>query len=331
MRGSVNSEVFSGFAMGKQAFLRGPFSKTFALATVCSRNTNVIMVCGNRMLLEHECYHGLGMGALATVCSWNTDVIMVWAWMLWQAYAPRACCAGTLTRCRAVAERLTFQNVRFIRGRSWRTYRTCFCRFGLGSPVELRMWPFWKSSCQQRREVVHNPRCPGPLQGCHIKALELDENFVKAWDSLGVEGGGTVKGKAYDEKDRPAGWRGGNGALGLSEFAASSRKWQAEGLCSARCSVQSQRFAIQSMTDDPRDARRSLKPVAMNLTQAVGGGGLFPQDKPAREQGVEPRVRGARFSFACPGPCRAVTSRPWSWMRSRRMRGTASDSKVAAS
>ena len=117
-----------------------------ALPTVCSWNTNVIMVwawmlwqpyalgtrtlswfghgcSGNRMLLEHERYHGLGMGALATVCSWNTNVIMVWAWMLWQAYAPRACCAGILTRCRAVAERLTFQNVRFIRGRSWRTYQ----------------------------------------------------------------------------------------------------------------------------------------------------------------------------------------------------------------
>ena len=81
-----------------------------ALATVCSRNTNVIMVwawahrqpyalgtrtlswfghgcSGNRMLLEQERYHGLGMDALATVCSWNRNVIMVWAWMLWQPYA----------------------------------------------------------------------------------------------------------------------------------------------------------------------------------------------------------------------------------------------------
>ena len=81
-----------------------------ALATVCSWNTNVIMVwawahcqpyalgtrtlswfghgrIGNRMLLEHERYHGLGVGALATVCSWNTNVIMVWAWAHWQPYA----------------------------------------------------------------------------------------------------------------------------------------------------------------------------------------------------------------------------------------------------
>ena len=81
-----------------------------AVATVCSRNTNVIMVwasaqwqpyalgtrmlswfgpgrSGNRMLLEHERYHALGMDALATVCSWNTNVIMVWAWAQWQPYA----------------------------------------------------------------------------------------------------------------------------------------------------------------------------------------------------------------------------------------------------
>ena len=42
---------------------------------------------GSRMLLEHERYHGLGMGALATVCSWNTNVIMVGAWAHWQPYA----------------------------------------------------------------------------------------------------------------------------------------------------------------------------------------------------------------------------------------------------
>ena len=81
-------------------------------ATVCSRNTNVIMVwawmqwqlyalgtrtlswfghgcSGNRRRLEQERYHGLGMGAVATVCSRNTNVIMVWAWMLWQPYALR--------------------------------------------------------------------------------------------------------------------------------------------------------------------------------------------------------------------------------------------------
>ena len=97
-----------------------------ASPTVCSRNTNVIMVwawmlwqpyalgtptlsgfghgrpyalgtgtlswfgqgrIGNRVLLEHERYHALGMDALATVCSGNTNVIMLWAWMLWQPYA----------------------------------------------------------------------------------------------------------------------------------------------------------------------------------------------------------------------------------------------------
>ena len=39
------------------------------------------------MLREHERYYGLGMDALVSVCSWNTNVIMVLAWMLWSAYA----------------------------------------------------------------------------------------------------------------------------------------------------------------------------------------------------------------------------------------------------
>ena len=30
------------------------------------------------MVLEHERYYGLGMDATVTVCSWNTNVIMVW-------------------------------------------------------------------------------------------------------------------------------------------------------------------------------------------------------------------------------------------------------------
>ena len=31
--------------------------------------------------------YGLGMDALVSVCSRNTNGIMVWAWMLWSAYA----------------------------------------------------------------------------------------------------------------------------------------------------------------------------------------------------------------------------------------------------
>ena len=82
-----------------------------------------------------------------------------------------------------------------------------FCRFGLGSPFQLRMWPVF--------EVNH--RCPGPLQGCCIKVLELDEKCVGEWCDLGIMGGGTVKGQAYDKKDS---WWGGTRAraLGLSEF-----------------------------------------------------------------------------------------------------------------
>ena len=42
---------------------------------------------GQRMLLEHERNYDLSMDALVTVCSWNTNGIMVWAWMLWSADA----------------------------------------------------------------------------------------------------------------------------------------------------------------------------------------------------------------------------------------------------
>ena len=41
---------------------------------------------GHRVFWEHERYYGLGMDALVTVCSGNTNVIMVWAWMLWSPY-----------------------------------------------------------------------------------------------------------------------------------------------------------------------------------------------------------------------------------------------------
>ena len=81
-----------------------------ALVTVCSWNTNGIMVwawmlcssyvlgtrmelwfghgcSGHCMLLERERNYGLGMDALVTVCFWNTNGIMVWAWMLWSPYA----------------------------------------------------------------------------------------------------------------------------------------------------------------------------------------------------------------------------------------------------
>ena len=58
-----------------------------ALVSVCSRNTNVIMVwdgsCSERMLSKHEPHYGLGMDALVSVCSRNTNVIMVRARMLW--------------------------------------------------------------------------------------------------------------------------------------------------------------------------------------------------------------------------------------------------------
>ena len=42
---------------------------------------------GEPRLLGREPNYGLGMDALVTVCSLNTNEIMVWAWMLWSLYA----------------------------------------------------------------------------------------------------------------------------------------------------------------------------------------------------------------------------------------------------
>ena len=98
--------LWSPYALGTRNYGLG----MDALVTVCSWNTNGIMVwacmpwspyaletrtefwfrhacSGHRMLLEHERSHGFGMHALVTVCSWNTNGVMVWAWMPWSPYA----------------------------------------------------------------------------------------------------------------------------------------------------------------------------------------------------------------------------------------------------
>ena len=58
-----------------------------ALVTVCSWNTNEIMISAwmlwYHMLLEYERDYDFGMDALVTICSWNTNGIMILAWMLW--------------------------------------------------------------------------------------------------------------------------------------------------------------------------------------------------------------------------------------------------------
>ena len=126
--------LWSAYALGTRTLLRfghGCFGQRMrwerechcglgmdALVSVCSRNTNVILVWAwmlwsvyafgtrtelwfghgcfgqrmlsaheQRMLWERECHCGLGMDALVSVCSRNTNVILVWAWMLWSVYA----------------------------------------------------------------------------------------------------------------------------------------------------------------------------------------------------------------------------------------------------
>ena len=88
-----------------------------ALVSVCSWNTNINMLwawmvwsslyafrtqtepcfghgcSGCRMLLEHQCYYGLGMDPLVTVYSWNTNVIRLFAFG--SAAASGLCCWST--------------------------------------------------------------------------------------------------------------------------------------------------------------------------------------------------------------------------------------------
>ena len=71
---------------------------------------------------------------------------------------------------------------------------------GLKKPISVRLVWMLEVYMQPGRQVV----TPGvaALQACHMKSLELDENDVRAWRNLGIQGGGTVKGQAYDRKDR---------------------------------------------------------------------------------------------------------------------------------
>ena len=38
-------------------------------------------------------------------------------------------------------------------------------------------------------------------KGCFIQSLQIDNQFYKAWNALGKEGGGTVRGIQYSEND----------------------------------------------------------------------------------------------------------------------------------
>ena len=80
-------------------------------------------------------------------------------------------------------------------------------------------------------------------------------------------------------------------ALGLSEFAVSGPKWQK--ICFLPAA------AAPNTVDDRRPQRRPkvLETGGHELDArcllVVRGGGVFPHDKPAPENGAEPRVRGA--------------------------------------
>ena len=87
----LENERHCGLAMGATAGMLLEHERYYGLGmdapvTVCSRNTNDIMVwawmLSSSSALHYKSHFELDMDATVTVCSWNTNVIMVWAWML---------------------------------------------------------------------------------------------------------------------------------------------------------------------------------------------------------------------------------------------------------
>ena len=70
---------------------------------------------------------------------------------------------------------------------------------GLKKPISVRLVD--AGSLPAERAPSRHPGAAA-LQACYLKSLELDENCVAVWSNLGYRGGGTVKGQAYDKKDR---------------------------------------------------------------------------------------------------------------------------------
>ena len=163
------------------------------LVTVCSWNTNVIMVwallfwspyalgtrmllwfghgcSGHRMLLEHERYYGLGMVVLVTVCSWNANVIIVWAWMLWSPYA-----LGTRTllwfRHGCSGHRMLLEHERYyglgivvlVTVCSWNTNAIMVWAWMLWSPYALgtRTLLWFRHGCSGHRMLLEHERYYG--------------------------------------------------------------------------------------------------------------------------------------------------------------------------
>ena len=74
-----NDENALGVAKGPTQIILSLFYQRNALGLVTGPTPIILRASSDRMLLEHEGYYGLGMDAPVTVCSRNTNVIMVWA------------------------------------------------------------------------------------------------------------------------------------------------------------------------------------------------------------------------------------------------------------
>ena len=184
-----------------------------ALVTVCSWNTNGIMVwawmlwspyalgtrteiwfghgcSGHRMLLEHERKCGLGMDALVTVCSWNTNRNMVWAWMLWSPYA-----LGTRTEIwfghGCSGHRMLLKHQRnyglgmdaLVAVCSWNTNEIMvwawmlWSPYALGTPTEL----WFGHGCSGHRMLLEHQRNYGLGMDALVTVCSWNTNGIMVW------------------------------------------------------------------------------------------------------------------------------------------------------
>ena len=145
---------------------------------------------GQRMLLEHERNYDLGMDALVTVCSWNTNGIMVWAWMLWSPYA-----LGTRTElwfghgCSGHCMLLEHERNyglgmdALVTVCSWNTIGFMVCAWMLWSPCALgtRTELWFGHGCSGQRMLLEHERSYGLGMDALVSVCSRNTNGITVW------------------------------------------------------------------------------------------------------------------------------------------------------
>ena len=157
-----------------------------ALVTVCSRNTNVLMVwawvlwsayaLGTRTLFYD-------MNATVTACSWNTNAVVVWAWMLQRPYG-----LGTRTllwiRHGRYSDRMLLEHKRYyglgmdatVTVCSWNTNLGTRTLYGLGNTLYGL-----GNGCSGQRMLLKHERSLWFRHGCSGHRVPPDTNIIIVW------------------------------------------------------------------------------------------------------------------------------------------------------